>query len=419
MRTNLLLSILTLFISHQWIVGQKTIKFDEKSVILTAKVSDQARKLYREIEYDNELVINVLTKKEQKNFSEKDKINYSRVRVKKLAAFFKDTLAVKSYNLLLQFVPFEINKGKKNTEGFPITGVTWTQANMKKVTSRKGYYQLVITKREKLVASGYINDTINGVIKRIFKKDEPIYLYGRYTEIYIPKNAFICDCDEVKLELKEFFTPSEMLLAGLTTTSGGKTLITGGMIHVMAYCNGKELKLKNGAKAEINFYTINESFGVFFGKEKNNIIDWTLDKDIKAELTPFDFSEEMEGGGGLKVLTDKMGWINCDAFVKEGPKTELIVDLQEPTDSTYVRLIFLDMKSILPGYFTNSNNSKVVFKDIPKGKQTHLLVYKIINKTRIYWAIADIETGKDTFITDLKYQTSTKEEFKKIVDQTW
>ncbi len=113
MRTNLLLSILTLFISHQWIVGQKTIKFDEKSVILTAKVSDQARKLYRELEYDNELVINVLTKKEQKNFSEKYKNNYSRVREKKLAAFFKDTLAVKSYNLLLQFVPFEINKGKK------------------------------------------------------------------------------------------------------------------------------------------------------------------------------------------------------------------------------------------------------------------------------------------------------------------
>jgi len=399
-------------------ISQETIKFDEKSVVFTAKISEQARKLYRELNYNHELIINVLTKKEQKKFTERDKINYSRVRVKKLADFYKDSLAVEPYDLLLQFIPFEI-KGKKE-DGFPLTGVTWTQENMKKLTSRKGYYQLVITKSGNLVASGYINDTINGVTRRIFKKDQSVQLYGRYAQIYIPANSFNCDCDEIKLELKEFFTPSEMLLAGLTTTSGDKTLMTGGMIHIMAYCNGKEVPLKKGAKANINFFTINESFGVFFGKEKNNIIDWTLDKDIKAELNSFEFEDEMEGGGeGLTVLTDKLGWINCDAFVNEGPTTELLVDLQKPTDSTYVRLIFLDMKSILPGYFTNSENSKAFFKDIPKGKETNLLVYKIINKTHIHWAIADIKTGEDTFITDLKYKTSTKDEFKKIVDQTW
>jgi len=399
-------------------ISQETIKFDEKSVVFTAKISEQARKLYRELNYNHELIINVLTKKEQKKFTERDKINYSRVRVKKLADFYKDSLAVEPYDLLLQFIPFEI-KGKKE-DGFPLTGVTWTQENMKKLTSRKGYYQLVITKSGNLVASGYINDTINGVTRRIFKKDQSVQLYGRYAQIYIPANSFNCDCDEIKLELKEFFTPSEMLLAGLTTTSGDKTLMTGGMIHIMAYCNGKEVPLKKGAKANINFFTINESFGVFFGKEKNNIIDWTLDKEIKAELNSFEFEDEMEGGGeGLTVLTDKLGWINCDAFVNEGPTTELLVDLQKPTDSTYVRLIFLDMKSILPGYFTNSENSKAFFKDIPKGKETNLLVYKIINKTHIHWAIADIKTGEDTFITDLKYKTSTKDEFKKIVDQTW
>jgi hypothetical protein len=399
-------------------ISQETIKFDEKSVVFTAKISEQARKLYRELNYNHELIINVLTKKEQKKFTERDKINYSRVRVKKLADFYKDSLAVEPYDLLLQFIPFEI-KGKKE-DGFPLTGVTWTQENMKKLTSRKGYYQLVITKSGNLVASGYINDTINGVTRRIFKKDQSVQLYGRYAQIYIPANSFNCDCDDIKLELKEFFTPSEMLLAGLTTTSGDKTLMTGGMIHIMAYCNGKEVPLKKGAKANINFFTINESFGVFFGKEKNNIIDWTLDKEIKAELNSFEFEDEMEGGGeGLTVLTDKLGWINCDAFVNEGPTTELLVDLQKPTDSTYVRLIFLDMKSILPGYFTNSENSKAFFKDIPKGKETNLLVYKIINKTHIHWAIADIKTGEDTFITDLKYKTSTKDEFKKIVDQTW
>ena len=399
-------------------ISQETIKFNERSVEITAEIAQKTRKLYSELKFDNKLIINVLTKKEQKNLKERDKINFSRVRVKKLTALFKDSLGVEPYDLLLQFVPFEI-KGNKKDE-FPLTGVTWTQSNLKNLTSRKGYYQLIVTKSKNLTASGYINDTINGVTKKNFKKNEAVYIYGKHTYVYIPENSFDCDCQEVQFELKEFFTPSEILLSGLTTTSNGKTLVTGGMIHLMAYCNNKELSLKNGTKANINFYSIDESFGIFFGKENNNIIDWTLDKNTKAQLNSFEFDEEMEGGGeGLTVLTEKLGWINCDAFPPKTPKTELLVDLQKPTDSTFVRLIFLDMKSILPGYFTNSENSKAFFKDIPKGMKTNLLVYKLIGKTHINWSIAEIETGKDKFITDLKYQIATKDEFQKLVDQSW
>ena len=150
-------------------ITQETIKFNEKSVEITTEISKKTRKLYSELQFDNELIINVLTKKEQKKLKERDKINYSRVRVKKLADLFKDSLGVEPYDLLLQFIPFEI-KGKKE-DGFPITGVTWTQSNIKNLTSRKGYYQLVVTKSKNLVASGYINDTINGVTRRIFKKE--------------------------------------------------------------------------------------------------------------------------------------------------------------------------------------------------------------------------------------------------------
>ena len=89
-------------------ISQETIKFNEKSVEITAKIAEKTRKLYSELQFDNELIINVLTKKEQKKLKERDKINYSRVRVKKLADLFKDSLGVEPYDLLLQFVPFEI-----------------------------------------------------------------------------------------------------------------------------------------------------------------------------------------------------------------------------------------------------------------------------------------------------------------------
>ena len=45
--------------------------------------------------------------------------------------------------------------------------------------------------------------------------------------------------------------------------------------------------------------------------------------------------------------SDKFGWINCDAFLKDGPKSELLVDLQKPSEKTYVRLIFNEIKSVL------------------------------------------------------------------------
>ena len=399
--------------------SQQTIKFSKKSIIISSEVAKQAREFYSNIVPGNELVVSVLTKKEQKKFTNKEKINFSRVRVKKLATYYKDTLGVNTNNLLIQYNPFEDKRQKGN--GHPLTGVTWTRDNFKKISNRNGVYQLVIIRAEKLVASGYINDTINGVIRTSFNKKYGTYLYGEYTRVYIPANSYDCDCEEIELELKEFFTPSEILLAGLTTTSGGKTLMTGGMIHIMSYCNGKEVPLKMGTKAEINFRTITKTYGIFYGKEKNGIIDWKRDNNIKTKLNPIEFDDEMEEQtGGLKIITDKFGWINCDAFVKDGPKTELLVDLEDPADdSTYFRLIFHDIKSVLPGYFTNDNKSKVVFKNIPEGKKTSLLIYNIINKTHIQWAIVNVETGKDKIISAFKYKKTTYDEFKKSTDEIW
>ena len=98
--------------------GQSTIIFEEKSVQISNNVEIQALKLYSEINNGNELTLNVLTKKENKKLSNQDKINYSKVRVKKLAAFYKDSIGIEAQNLLIQFKPF-LNK-RQSSNGHPV-----------------------------------------------------------------------------------------------------------------------------------------------------------------------------------------------------------------------------------------------------------------------------------------------------------
>ena len=419
MRKPLLLFLL-IFCTYLIISSQEIIKFDEKSIVITNEVANTASKLYSETNYGNELIINVLTKKEKKKLANSEKINFSRARVKKLATYYKDTLGVSSKNLLVQFKAIE-NKRKK-ANGHPLTGVTWTRDNFKKISNRNGIYQLVVIKEERLTATGYINDTINGVQIIKYNNKYGTYFSGRYTTGYIPPGAYDSDCKDITIHLKEFFTPSEILLAGLTTTSGNKTLRTGGMIHIMSYCNGKEIRLKKGTRAEINFLNINESYGIFFGKNIEGIIDWKLDDDIETILNQFEFNEETEEEGGLKIITDKFGWINCDAFIDDkGPKTELLVNLKEQVKGTTAfRLIFHDIKSVLPGYYINNDHAKVKFSNLPSARKTSLLVFQLVkDKDLINWSITEVETGKDKVISNLIFKTTSMDEFKKITDSIW
>ena len=419
MRKNISLLLSALFI-HLVILAQETIKFDEKSIIVSLDVAQQANKHYQGISFGEELIIDVLTKKEQKKLSNKDQLNFSRVRSKKLATYYKDTLGISPQNILLQFKPFENKKKKGN--GHPLTGVTWTRDNFKQLTNRNGIFRLVVIKQELLAATGVINDTINGVQIITYNNKYGSYLHGRNTTVFIPPGAFDSGCKEITIELKEFFSPSEILLAGLTTTSGNEPLRTGGMIHIMSYCNGEEIPLKKGKKAEINFLNITESYGIFYGDNKAGLIDWEIDKDAQTILNPFEYDEETEEQGGLKVLTDKFGWINCDAFIDDkGPRTELLVNLKEEIENTTAfRLIFHDIKSVLPGFYTNNDRSKVKFINLPAGRKTSLLVFKLVkDKDIIIWAIKGLETGKDKVVSDLNFKTSSLKEFKKITDSIW
>ncbi|UAY52563.1 hypothetical protein [Ferruginibacter albus] len=65
------------------------------------------------------------------------------------------------------------------------------------------------------------------------------------TSLLIPANSFGGN-SRIKIVLREFYKTSDMVLNHLTTMSNDKQLITGGMIEVRAFVNGKSIDLKPG-----------------------------------------------------------------------------------------------------------------------------------------------------------------------------
>jgi hypothetical protein len=74
------------------------------------------------------------------------------------------------------------------------------------------------------------------------KKDEVVY--GKDgTALFIPANTFNT-LSKVTLVLKEYYSYEDIITNKLSTTSNGQQLVTGGMIHLVAMANGKEVDME-------------------------------------------------------------------------------------------------------------------------------------------------------------------------------
>jgi hypothetical protein len=65
------------------------------------------------------------------------------------------------------------------------------------------------------------------------------------TALLIPANTFDSK-DEVVISMKEFYSYEDIITNKLSTCSNGQQLITGGMIHIIATVNGKEVNIQPG-----------------------------------------------------------------------------------------------------------------------------------------------------------------------------
>lgn len=92
--------------------------------------------------------------------------------------------------------------------------------------------------------------------------------------IRLPKGTLQSDDQNVKLEIKEALSSTDMVLAGLTTMSGGQALSSGGMIYLNA-AEGYKVEIKKELEILVPSKNYNPDMQVFKGEEKDNgSIDW-------------------------------------------------------------------------------------------------------------------------------------------------
>ncbi|UPT71800.1 MAG: OmpA family protein [Flavobacterium sp. JAD_PAG50586_2] len=281
------------------------------------------------------------------------------------------------------------------------------------------------------------------------KSHQDIEITGKEgTKIKIPKNSLLKAngkyvVGKIKVELKEFYKKSDMVLANLHTMSNKEMLESGGMISVTATNNGEKLELKKNSKMTIEFASKNNKsdMQVFYGHPKNKEIDWNTNPKMK----PIEEGDTEVGGYMMfvrknknGVISDtlisretrnfkrdsatvkkiatldktilesgKLGWINCDRFYKEGNKINLFVE----TDLKYkpeVRLVFKDINAIMAGYL--DKDKKFVFNNIPIGKKATLVAFSTFEE-QSYLVLKDIVIEANDPIY-LELQKTTLEDLK-------
>tara|TARA_B110000967_G_scaffold204939_1_gene248414 strand:- start:751 stop:1977 length:1227 start_codon:yes stop_codon:yes gene_type:complete len=84
-------------------------------------------------------------------------------------------------------------------------------------------------------------------------------LFGKSgTAIYLEANSLVFEDgtainSEIKIEVKEYYSTSDIITHNLSTTSNGELLETGGMINIKAFSDNKPLKLKSGKEIIVHF----------------------------------------------------------------------------------------------------------------------------------------------------------------------
>ena len=92
--------------------------------------------------------------------------------------------------------------------------------------------------------------------------------------VNIKKNSLESDNAEVKIEIKEALSNTDIVLAGLTTMSGKQALSSGGMLYVNA-ASGYKVTIKKELEILVPTKNYVADMSVFKGEEKDGKIDWT------------------------------------------------------------------------------------------------------------------------------------------------
>ncbi len=101
----------------------------------------------------------------------------------------------------------------------------------------------------------------------------------------INKGTFAAD-ENVTIEIKEIFTPDEILRSGLTTLSDGKMLASAGMLYFNATANGKKIEPSLPVGVFIPGNNPDPGMKLFTGKlQSDSTVNWVDPIEITQDTT--------------------------------------------------------------------------------------------------------------------------------------
>jgi hypothetical protein len=292
------------------------------------------------------------------------------------------------------------------------------------------------------------------------------------TKIKISKGSFegIDTTKEVIFKVQEYYSKASFISANLSSiTANGELLESRGMLNIEAFQEDKKLTLKKGKAIEIEFKDRKEgdSTQLFNGIEQNGKIVWELSTNSYLESnmdTNSDqsirivrgFTKGMEiheiyargknemsfvrlyGSKKLKLseieaafnsrskdkreveniksmlVSQNLGWINCDRFYEATQKNDLIVEYQGNFVPD-VFLIFTNINSVLPVSYIDGN--KIVFRNVPINMNVKLVgVFKSEDMEKTYFANLKTKT-REGFEEKLEFELLSKNELKSQINQ--
>ena len=215
---------------------------------------------------------------------------------------------------------------------------------------------------------------------------------------------------KVNFELIEVYSKEEMITHDLTTTSGGKMLVSGGMFYLSAQTvEGENLILKKASSIGLcaKLLPSQNRYKRFYGSQNEQGFTWIPETKSQSSNFP-DNGEFYHSDDCLDAFTfniNKLGWINYDYFENKSLEGGLAVKTDE--ENLKIRLVFKDINSIM-GFQKNGNNYKL--EKLPLNRKAKIIAYKQQNsKIRFYEQEVTIDSMQ---IFEIALEELTAEDFK-------
>ena len=184
------------------------------------------------------------------------------------------------------------------------------------------------------------------------------------TGVQFPDNAFVTlnnlpVTGQVTIDVKEIFTPGEMILNNTPTTSNGLPLVSGGEFFIRVTQNNEVLKLAPDKFIRLNVLTTAsadmQGMQVFNGDTSTGSINW-IPNSSQANFVTRDSSSSY-----VSLFADSLQWLNIDKFIDEPMITYTVNPGNSPNvDSSVVFVHLTGQKSVfsfpaMANSFTSNN----------------------------------------------------------------